>query len=78
MNKQIYRQILYKQHTKYHSKNIIPHQQYGFVEEKFAVTDRIECICKAMDGTMNYKHFDVIYLDVSKAFDSVEVPLFFS
>lgn len=62
-------------HINFHLRNVIPSNQHGFVGGRSTITNLAEYISNVMNGMCNAKQVDAIYLDIKKAFDSVDVVL---
>lgn len=62
-------------HLNRYTKNIITHHQHGFVNGKSTVTNLIEYTYNIMNDMLTHKQIEAIYLDLCKAFDSVNVKL---
>lgn len=62
-------------HINNHLNNIIPFNQYGFMSSRSTVTNLVDFITETMNRMRNAKQVDAIYLDIKKAFDSVDIGL---
>lgn len=62
-------------HLNFHMKNIIDDSQHGFVKGKSTVTNLIEFTSRTITKMEKYIQTDSIYLDIAKAFDSVNINL---
>ena len=62
-------------HLNYHMKNIIDDSQHGFVKGRSTITNLAEFTSCAILGMENHIQTDAIYLDIAKAFDSVNIDL---
>ncbi|XP_055307463.1 uncharacterized protein LOC129571673, partial [Sitodiplosis mosellana] len=56
-------------------KNIIDDSQHGFMKGRSTITNLAEFTSCAILGMENHIQTDAIYLDIAKAFDSVNVDL---
>ena len=56
-------------------KNIIDESQHGFVTGKSTTTNLVEFTSRAILGMESQIQTDAIYLDIAKAFDSVNIDL---
>ncbi|XP_055307195.1 uncharacterized protein LOC129571418 [Sitodiplosis mosellana] len=62
-------------HLNYHMRNIIDSSQHGFVKGKSTITNLAEFTSHTLIGMQHGIQTDAIYLDLAKAFDSVDVKL---
>lgn len=62
-------------HLNRYVKNILTHHQHGFVNGKSTVTNLVEYTHNIINGLLTHKQIEAIYLDLCKAFDSVNVEL---
>lgn len=62
-------------HLNYHMKNVIPFEQHGFTSGRSTVTNLSDFIGKTIKGMHASKQVDAIYLDIKKAFDTVDIEL---
>jgi hypothetical protein len=53
------------------TKNLISRYQHGFMLNHSTTTNRLECTHDWVDGLTNHTNIDVVYIDFSKAFDSI-------
>lgn len=57
--------------------SIMTHHQHGFIKGRSTITNLTEYTSTIMNGMKRHKQVDAIYLDISKAFDSVDTQLMF-
>lgn len=62
-------------HLNFHMKSIIDESQHGFVKGKSTVTNLLEFTSSTLNHMDSNTQTDAIYLDVAKAFDSVNIEL---
>ena len=62
-------------HLNYHMKNIIDDSQHGFMKGKSTTTNLVEFTSNVISGMAKGMQSDAIYLDIAKAFDSVNIEL---
>ncbi|XP_055308107.1 uncharacterized protein LOC129572189, partial [Sitodiplosis mosellana] len=62
-------------HLNYNMINIIDDSQHGFMKGRSTITNLAEFTSCAILGMENHIQTDAIYLDIAKAFDSVNVDL---
>lgn len=56
-------------------KNIVSDHQHGFITGRSTITNLVDFTTSAKNGITTHKQVDTIYLDLSKAFDSVDTNL---
>lgn len=64
-------------HINEYTNNIMTHHQHGFIRGRSTVTNLMEFTSMITNGMRKHRQVDAIYLDVSKAFDSIDTPLMF-
>ena len=52
--------------------NLINKQQHGFLPKRSTLTELLECLNDWMAAIERGEHVDVVYIDLRKAFDSVD------
>lgn len=62
-------------HLNYHMNIVIPSEQHGFTSGRSTVTNLSDFISKTIKGMQSSKQVDAIYLDIKKAFDTVDIEL---
>ena len=62
-------------HLNFHARSIIDETQHGFVRGKSTVTNLIEFTSSTITNMKPNTQTDAIYLDIAKAFDSVNIEL---
>lgn len=62
-------------HLNHFLENIIPFDQHGFIAGRSTITNLTDFVTRVMRGMQTSKQVDAIYLDIKKAFDSVDIRL---
>jgi len=62
-------------HLNFHMKNIIDDSQHGFVKGKSTTSNLTEFVSNTLCNMEKHMQTDAIYIDIAKAFDSVNVKL---
>ncbi|XP_055307293.1 uncharacterized protein LOC129571512, partial [Sitodiplosis mosellana] len=62
-------------HLNYHIKNIIDDSQHGFIKGRSTITNLVEFTSPTLINMEHGIQSEAIYLDLAKAFDSVDINL---
>ena len=62
-------------HLNFNIRNVIDKSQHGFVKHRSTITNLVEFTSQTLSEMNTHSQTDAIYIDVAKAFDSVNVKL---